>query len=75
MRFIGAGTSTSLMAALAGTSVNAEGYAFGRSTIRSLFSVYAMRMAAVFPHGVSTVGIRTIFDRPLSHDSHPVRGS
>jgi hypothetical protein len=43
--------------------------------LRSLFSVYAMRMAAVFPHAVSTVGIRTIFDRPLSHDRHPARGS
>jgi hypothetical protein len=114
MLFVGAGTSTSLMAALAGTSVNAEVYAFGRSTIRSLFSVYAMRMAAVFTLAVSTVGIRTsavprwvcylgylvgltllvaagayqwtqlvfpawvllfslviLFNRPLSHDSHP----
>ena len=43
--------------------------------LRSLFSVYAMRMAAVFPHAVSTVGIRTIFDRPLSHDRHSARGS
>jgi len=118
MLFVGAGTSTSLMAALAGTSVNAEVYAFGRSTIRSLFSVYAMRMAAVFTLAVSTVGIRTsavprwvcylgylvgltllvaagayqwtqlvfpawvllfslviLFDRPLSHDSHPPPGS
>ena len=118
MLFVGAGTSTSLMATLAGTSVNAEVYAFGRSTIRSLFSVYAMRMAAVFTLAVSTVGIRTsavprwvcylgylvglillvaagayhwtqlvfpawvlllslviLFDRPLSHDSHPPPGS
>jgi hypothetical protein len=118
MLFVGAGTSTSLMATLAGTSVNAEVYAFGRSTIRSLFSVYAMRMAAVFTLAVSTVGIRTsavprwvsylgylvgltllvaagvyqwtqlvfpawvlllslviLFDRPLSHDSPPTRGS
>ncbi|HEX3197244.1 MAG TPA: hypothetical protein VHR39_06765 [Propionibacteriaceae bacterium] len=118
MLFVGAGTSTSLMAALAGTSVNAEVYAFGRSTIRSLFSVYAMRMAAVFTLAVSTVGIRTsavprwvcylgylvgltllvaagayqwtqlvfpawvllfslviLFNRPLSHDSHPPPGS
>jgi len=59
MLFVGAGTSTSLMATLAGTSVNAEVYAFGRNTIRSLFSVYAMRMAAVFTLAVSTVGIRT----------------
>jgi hypothetical protein len=51
--------SASLMATLAGTSVNAEVYAFGRSTIRSLFSVYAMRMAAVLTLAVSTVGIRT----------------
>jgi uncharacterized protein (DUF2252 family) len=55
-------------------SANAEGYAFGRNILRSLFSVYAMRMAAVFPHAVSTVGIRTIFYRPLSHDRHPARG-
>ena len=39
--------------------VNADVYAFGRSTIRSLFSVYAMRMPAVFTLAVSTVGIRT----------------
>ena len=58
MLFVGAGTSTSLMATLAGTSVNAEVYAFGRNTIRSLFSVYAMRMAAVFTLAVSAVGIR-----------------
>ena len=59
MLFVGAGTSTSLMASLAGTSVNAEVYAFGRKTIRSLFSIYAMRMAAVFTLAVSPVGIRT----------------
>ena len=70
-----AGTSTSLMATLAGPSVNAKVYAFGRNTIRSLFSVHAMRMAAVFTLAVSTVGIRTIFDRPLSRESHPARGS
>jgi len=115
MLFVGAGTSISLMATLAGTSVNAEVYAFG---IRSLFSVYAMRMAAAFTLAVSTVGTRTaavprwvcylgylvgltllvaagayqwtqlvfpawvlllslviLFDRPLSHDSPPTRGS
>jgi hypothetical protein len=115
MLFVGAGTSISLMATLAGTSVNAEVYAFG---IRSLFSVYAMRMAAAFTLAVSTVGIRTsavprwvcylgylvgltllvaagayqwtqlvfpawvllfslviLFNRPLSHDSHPPPGS
>jgi hypothetical protein len=59
MLFVGAGTSTSLMASLAGTSVNAEVYALGRNTIRSLFSIYAMRMAVVFTLAVSTVGIRT----------------
>ncbi|HEY6688432.1 MAG TPA: hypothetical protein VI094_19735 [Propionibacteriaceae bacterium] len=75
MLFVGAGTSTSLMATLAGTSVNAEDYAFGRKTVRSLFSVHAMRMAAVFTLAVRAVGIRTIFDRPLSQDSHPPRGS
>jgi hypothetical protein len=118
MLFVGAGTSTSLMATLAGTSVNPEVYAFGRNTIRSLFSVYAMRMAAVFTLAVSTVGIRAsvvprwvsylgylvgltllvaagayqwtqlvfpvwvllvslviLFDRPLSQDGYPARGS
>jgi hypothetical protein len=73
-QFVGAGTPTSLMATLAGTSVNAEVYAFGRKTIRSLFSVHGMRMAAVFTLAPSAVGIRTIFDRPLSQDSHPARG-
>jgi di/tricarboxylate transporter len=70
--FVGAGNSTSLMATLVGTSVNAEVYAFGRSTIRSLFSVYAMRMAAVF--WVLLLSLVILFDRPLSHDSRPEPG-
>jgi hypothetical protein len=59
MLFVGASTSGSLMVMLAGTNANAEVYAFGRNTTRSLFSVYAMRMAAVFTLSVSTVGLRT----------------
>jgi hypothetical protein len=59
MLFIGAVTSASLMAMLAGPSVNAEIWAFGRSSTQELISVYAMRMAAVFTLSVSTVGLRT----------------
>ena len=54
----GAGISTSLMRRSPGRA-SAEVYAFGRSNLRSLFSVYAMRMAAVFALAVSTIGIRT----------------
>ena len=62
MLFVGAGTSTSLMATPAATRVNAEVYAFGRNTIRSLFSVYAMRMAAVFTLAVGSraAGLRDV---------------
>ena len=52
-------------------NVKAEVYAFGNSTVRSLFSIYAMRRAAVFTLPVSTVGI----DRLLSRDSHPAGGA
>jgi hypothetical protein len=59
MLFMGAVTSTSLLAMLAGSSPNADIYASGRSTTQTLISVYAMRMAAVFTLSVSTVGLRT----------------
>ena len=59
MLFIGAVTSTSLLALLTGSDPNAELFAYGRSTTQTLISVYAMRMAAVFTISVSTLGIRT----------------
>jgi hypothetical protein len=59
MLFQGAVTTTSLMAMLAGRNVNADIWAFNRSTTQTLVSVYAMRMAAVFTLSVSTLGIRT----------------
>jgi hypothetical protein len=58
MLFIGAVTSTSLMAMLA-SNPNSDLFTFGRSTAQTLISVYAMRMAAVFTLSVSTVGLRT----------------
>jgi hypothetical protein len=59
MLFVGAVNSTSLMEMLAGPNVNADVWAFGRDSTHALFSVYAMRMAAVFTLSVSTVGLRT----------------
>ena len=59
MLFVGTVMSTSLMEMLAGSTVNIDVYAFGRSTTQALISVYAMRMAAVFTLSVSTVGLRT----------------
>jgi hypothetical protein len=59
MLFIGAVTSTSLLTMLAGSNLNTELFAHGRSTTQTLISVYAMRMAAVFTLSVSTVGLRT----------------
>ena len=59
MLFMGAVTSTSLLALLAGSDPNPELFAFGRSTTQTLISVYAMRMAAVFTISVSTLGLRT----------------
>ena len=57
--FVGTVMSTSLMEMLAGSNVDVEVFAFGRSTTQALISVYAMRMAAVFTLSVSTVGLRT----------------
>ena len=59
MLFVGAATTASLMAMFAEANLNAEVFAYGRDVSRGLFSVYAMRMAAVFTISVSTVGIRT----------------
>jgi hypothetical protein len=59
MLFTGAATSASLMAMLSSGDVNPVVFAYGRETAQGLFSVYAMRMAAVFTISVSTVGIRT----------------
>ncbi|MET0693405.1 MAG: hypothetical protein ABWX96_03320 [Propionibacteriaceae bacterium] len=59
MLFTGTVTSTSLLAMLARPEVDIEVFAYGRNTSRSLISVYAMRMAAVFTLSVSTVGLRT----------------
>ena len=59
MLFVGTVTSTSLLAMLAGASVNADLWAFGRNSTQAIISVYAMRMAAVFTLSVSTLGLRT----------------
>ena len=59
MLFVGAVTSTSLMDMLAGTNVNADIWDYGRNSTQALFSVYAMRMAAVLTLSVSTLGLRT----------------
>jgi hypothetical protein len=59
MLFVGAATSASLLAMLARANVNVDVFAYGRDLSQGLFSVYAMRMAAVFTISVSTVGLRT----------------
>jgi hypothetical protein len=59
MLFEGAVTSTGLMEMLSGSNVNADIFAYGRSTTQALISIYAMRMAAVFTLSVSTLGLRT----------------
>jgi hypothetical protein len=59
MVFVGTVTATSLLEMLAATDVNADIWAFGRSSTRAIISVYAMRMAAVFTLSVSTLGLRT----------------
>jgi hypothetical protein len=59
MLFVGATTSASLLALVAEANLNAGVFAYGRDVSQGLFSVYAMRMAAVFTISVSTVGIRT----------------
>jgi hypothetical protein len=59
MLFVGAVLSSGLLAMFAGSSVNADLFAYGRNITQTLISVYAMRMAAVFTISVSTVGLRT----------------
>jgi hypothetical protein len=59
MLFVGATTSASLLAMFTEANLNADVFAYGRDLSQGLFSVYAMRMAAVFTISVSTVGIRT----------------
>ena len=59
MLFVGATTSASLLALVAEANLNADVFSYGRDVSQGLFSVYAMRMAAVFTISVSTVGIRT----------------
>jgi hypothetical protein len=59
MLFVGAATSISLVGVATVSNADIEVFAFGLSTSQALFSVYAMRMAAVFTLSVSTVGIRT----------------
>jgi hypothetical protein len=77
MLFVGAGTSTSLMATLAGTSVNAEvsylGYLVGLTLLVAAGAYQCTQL--VFPAWVLLVSLVILFDRPLSHDSHPTRGS
>jgi hypothetical protein len=58
MLFVGAITSTSLLDMLDRPSVDAVVWDFGRDNAQELFSIYAMRMAAVFTLSVSTVGMR-----------------
>jgi hypothetical protein len=58
MLFAGAITSTSLLDMLDRPRVDPVVWAFGRDNAQELFSIYAMRMAAVFTLSVSTVGRR-----------------
>ena len=59
MLFIGAVNASSMTAMLAGPDINADLWAFGRTSTQALISVYAMRMAAVFTLSVTTAGLRT----------------
>ncbi|HJY44569.1 MAG TPA: hypothetical protein VJ301_08095 [Propionibacteriaceae bacterium] len=59
MLFVGATTSASLLAMFAEANLNADVFEYGRDVSQGLFSVYAMRMAAVFTISVSSVGLRT----------------
>ena len=57
--FVGAVTFSSLLEMLSGPTPDADVWAYGRTTTRSLVSVYAMRMAAVFTLSVSSLALRT----------------
>jgi hypothetical protein len=59
MVFAGAVTTASLVEMILGQNVNADIWAYGRTTTQGLISVYAMRMAAVFTLSVSTLSLRT----------------
>lgn len=59
MLFTGAATTTSLIRISAGPEFDPALWDFGAGNAQALFSVFAMRMAAVFTLAVSTVGLRT----------------
>jgi hypothetical protein len=58
MLFVGSITSTSLLDMLERPSFDNDIWDFGRDNAQDLFSLYAMRMAAVFTLSVSTAGMR-----------------
>jgi hypothetical protein len=59
MLFAGAVTTASLIEMAVSANVNADIWAYGRTSTQALISVYAMRMAAVFTLSVSTLALRT----------------
>ena len=58
MLFVGAITSSSLLEMLDRPNFDTNLWDFGRDNAQDLFSLYAMRMAAVFTLSVSTAGMR-----------------
>ena len=58
MLFVGSITSASLLDMLERPGFDRNVWDFGRDNAQDLFSLYAMRMAAVFTLSVSTVGMR-----------------
>jgi hypothetical protein len=58
MLFVGSITSTSLLDMLDRPNFDTNVWDFGRDNAQDLFSLYAMRMAAVFTLSVSTAGMR-----------------
>jgi hypothetical protein len=58
MLFVGSITSNSLLDMLERPSFDNNLWDYGRDNAQNLFSIYAMRMAAVFTLSVSTVGMR-----------------
>ena len=58
MLFVGSITSASLLDMLERPTFDINIWDFGRDNAQDLFSLYAMRMAAVFTLSVSTVGMR-----------------
>ena len=59
LMFVATVMATSLLEMLATPKVNVDVWLFGRDTVHTIVSVYAMRMAAVFMLSVSTVALRT----------------